>query len=137
MWSNVEQPPYVDLHRRYGETVRVSPNKLSFAQPEAIRDIYGPNGLTQKSNLHLTPQQVSRGIPFQTLFATTDTKWHDSVRRCVNYAFSMTSMVQYEGYVDETIKVFLDQLETRFAGKGGANSIRGSRSRQCYALRSF
>src|SRR5947208_12615833 len=61
MWSNVEQPPYVDLHRRYGEVVRVSPNKLSFAQPEAIRDIYGPNGLTQKSDLYLITQQVSRG----------------------------------------------------------------------------
>lgn len=123
MWSKVEQPPYVDLHRQYGDVVRLSPNKLSFAQPEAIRDIYGPNGLTQKSDLHLVSQQASRGIAFQTLFSTTDTKWHDSVRRCVNYAFSMTTMVQYEGYVDETIKVFLQQLETRFTGKEGHASV--------------
>jgi cytochrome P450 len=123
MWSNVEQPPYVDLHRQYGEVVRLSPHKLSFAQPDAIRDIYGPNGLTQKSDLHLVSQQSSRGITFQTLFSTTDTRWHDSVRRCVNYAFSMTTMVQYEGYVDETINVFLRQLETRFAGKEGLAGV--------------
>jgi hypothetical protein len=32
-------------------------------------------------------------------------------------------MVQYEGYVDEMIKVFLQQLETRFAGKGGQAGV--------------
>src|SRR5271163_710871 len=81
--------------RKYGHIVRLSPNKLSFAQPAAIRDIYGPNGLTQKSDLHLVSQQTSRGVAFPTLFSTTDSKWHDSVRRCVSFGFSMTTMVQY------------------------------------------
>jgi hypothetical protein len=56
IWATADRPPYVDLHRQYGDVVRLSPNKLSFAQPEAIRDIYGPNGLSQKSDLHLVAQ---------------------------------------------------------------------------------
>jgi hypothetical protein len=74
MWTTADRPPYVDLHRQYADVVRLSPNKLSFAQPEAIRDIYGPNGLVQKSDLHVVSQQTSRGVAFQTLFSTTDTK---------------------------------------------------------------
>jgi cytochrome P450 len=123
VWSTADRPPYVHLHEKYGHVVRLSPNKLSFAQPAAIRDIYGPNGLTQKSDLHLVSQQTSRGVAFPTLFSTTDSKWHDSVRRCVNFGFSMTTMVQYEAYVNETIKVFLQQIEARFAGREGPGGV--------------
>ncbi len=118
-WATADKAPYIGLHEKYGNVVRLSPKKLSFAQPEATRDIYGPNGLAQKSDLHLVAQQTSRGEAFQTLFATTNKDWHDRVRRCVNSAFSMTTMVQYEAYTDDTIKVFLQQLEKRFADKIG------------------
>jgi hypothetical protein len=123
VWATADQPPYVHLHKKYGHVVRLSPNKLSFAQPAAIRDIYGPNGLAQKSDLHLVSQQTSRGVAFPTLFSTTDSKWHDSVRRYVNFGFSMTTMVQYEAYVNDTIRVFLQQIEARFAGKEGPGGV--------------
>ena len=123
VWATADRPPYVHLHKKYGHVVRLSPNKLSFAQPAAIRDIYGPNGLTQKSDLHLVSQQTSRGVAFPTLFSTTDSKWHDSVRRCVSFGFSMTTMVQYEAYVNETIKAFLQQIEARSTGKEGPGGV--------------
>src|SRR4051812_25531573 len=107
VWVAADRPPYVHLHKNYGHVVRLSPNKLSFAQPAGIRDIYGSNGLTQKCDLHLVSQQTSRGVAFPTLFSTTYTKWHDSVRRCVNFSFSTTTMMQYETHVNGTIRVFL------------------------------
>jgi hypothetical protein len=39
---------YVEIHRKYGDIVRLGPNELSFADPQAIHDIYGPNGASQK-----------------------------------------------------------------------------------------
>lgn len=39
---------YADIHEKYGEIVRVGPNELSFANPKAIRDIYGRGGSSQK-----------------------------------------------------------------------------------------
>ena len=33
--------PYIDLHDRWGDIVRVGPNALSFRDPQAIRDIFG------------------------------------------------------------------------------------------------
>ncbi len=41
---------YVEIHRKYGESdiVRLGPNELSFSDPQAIHDIYGPNRASQK-----------------------------------------------------------------------------------------
>lgn len=39
---------YADIHEKYGDIVRVGPNELSFADPKAIREIYGPGGSSQK-----------------------------------------------------------------------------------------
>ena len=41
MYSNPNRAPMLDVHERYGEIVRLGPNLLSFAKPEAIKDIYG------------------------------------------------------------------------------------------------
>lgn len=34
---------HIKLHRQYGDIVRLGPNVLSFADPKAIKDIYGLN----------------------------------------------------------------------------------------------
>lgn len=39
--TNMNKPPMIDLHEKYGDIVRVGPNILSFGNPEAIKDIYG------------------------------------------------------------------------------------------------
>jgi cytochrome P450 len=122
VWKNSGQKPYLHLHQRYGCVVRIAPNKLSFNELAAVKDIYGSNGLLQKSKMHLVAQQTSQGQSFQTLFATTDAEWHNMLRRKINSAFSMTTMVAYESYVDETVNVLLEQLATRFANKSGPTS---------------
>ena len=40
-YFNMDKPPMMDLHEKYGDIVRVGPNVLSFGNPEAIKDIYG------------------------------------------------------------------------------------------------
>jgi hypothetical protein len=46
--AGLQKPIYVDVHEKYGDVVRIGPNELSFADPQAIRDIYGPRGCSQK-----------------------------------------------------------------------------------------
>ncbi|KAI9736703.1 MAG: hypothetical protein M1834_000907 [Cirrosporium novae-zelandiae] len=60
---------------------------------------------------------VSKGRRLPSLFSTTDEQFHASLRRCVNNAFSMSSLIQYEPFVDTTTEVFLDQTEEVFASK--------------------
>lgn len=57
-----------------------------------------------------------KGTRLPSLFSTTDESFHAQFRRCVNSAFAMSALVQYEPFVDNTTKLFLDQTEKLFAG---------------------
>ena len=52
-----------------------------------------------------------KGHSLQSLFSTTDNDFHMQFRRCVNSAFAMSALVQYEPFVDNTTKLFLKQTE--------------------------
>lgn len=51
------------------------------------------------------------------MFNTTDEKYHAKLRRAVNNAYSMSSLVQFEPLVDSTTAEFLKQLTERYADK--------------------
>jgi cytochrome P450 len=127
---------HIDLHRKHGDIVRLGPNVLSFADPRAIKTIYGLNkGMTKASilslccptSMTLTSSQsefypvqtaIAKGRPIYSLFSTTDEGYHAKYRRCVNSAFSMSSLVNYEPLVDSTTDAFIEQTQKRYLETG-------------------
>ncbi|KAL5343582.1 hypothetical protein BJX70DRAFT_385367 [Aspergillus crustosus] len=109
---------HIGLHRKHGDIVRLGPNTLSFASPSAIKVIYGLNKGFTKSKFYPVQMTVSKGEPLPSLFSTLDEGFHANLRRSVNHAFSMTSLVQYEPMVNDTVELFLDQTATLFANGG-------------------
>ncbi len=122
------------LHRQHGDIVRLGPNTLSFANPHALKTVYGLNkGFTKvshpqgysgrnkanlrKSEFYPVQQAMSKGERLPSLFSTTDEKYHAELRKCVNGAFSMTAIVQYEPSVDSATEKFLEQTEALFVSK--------------------
>lgn len=61
---------------------------------------------------------MAKGERLQSLFSTKDEDYHAKYRRCVNNAFSMSSLVGYEPLVDSTMKVFIDQTRRRYCDTG-------------------
>ena len=61
---------------------------------------------------------VSKGRPIPSLFNTLDESFHATLRRCVNAAFSMSALVQYEPMIDETTELFLSQTQRIYASTG-------------------
>jgi cytochrome P450 len=61
---------------------------------------------------------TSKGELLPSLFSTRDEAYHANLRRSVNNAFSMSSLVQYEPMVDETTELFLDQTDRLYASTG-------------------
>ncbi|KAK3349306.1 cytochrome P450-like protein [Lasiosphaeria hispida] len=102
---------HIALHKKYGGVVRLGPNSLSFSDPEALKTIYGLNKGFIKSEFYVVQQSVVKGHSLQSLFSTTDNDFHMQFRRCVNSAFAMSALVQYEPFVDNTTKLFLKQTE--------------------------
>lgn len=47
-WTRETEKNHIALHRKYGDVLRLGPNVLSFADPRAIKVIYGLNkGMTK------------------------------------------------------------------------------------------
>jgi cytochrome P450 len=61
-------------------------------------------------------QALAKGVPLKTLFTSTDEAFHARLRRAVNNAYAMSSLVQFEPLVDSAIREFLAQLRNRFTG---------------------
>ena len=123
VWRTSSEIPFRRLRQRYGPTVRLGPRRLVFSQPQAIRDIYGPHGLSQKSDMHLVVQRTARGVVVPTLLGSVDTAWHHRLKRSVNSAFAMFSTVQYEPGLRDTIETFLGELQSRFADQPGEGGV--------------
>lgn len=127
---------FIELHRKYGDVVRIGPNVLSFADPRALKTIYGlnkgfvkvchvcstcigvMNSFVMQSEFYPVQQGVVKGRRLPSLFSSTDEGYHARYRRCVNGAFSMSSLVSYEPLVESTLSVFLNQTEKLFESKG-------------------
>ncbi|KAK3998283.1 putative cytochrome P450 pisatin demethylase [Cladorrhinum sp. PSN332] len=106
---------HIELHKKYGPVVRLGPNTLSFSDPDSLKTIYGLNKGFIKSEFYVVQQSVVKGHSLPSLFSTTDNDFHMQFRRCVNSAFAMSALVQYEPFVDNTTKLFLRQTEKLFA----------------------
>ncbi|ROV96012.1 hypothetical protein VMCG_08002 [Cytospora schulzeri] len=115
VWNRRPETTHIRLHEKHGDVVRLGPNTLSFADPAALKAIYGLNKGYVKSDFYVVQQSVVKGHSLQSLFSTVDNDFHQQFRRCVNSAFAMSALVQYESFVDNTTKLFLKQTERLFA----------------------
>ncbi|KAI9871246.1 MAG: hypothetical protein M1823_008505, partial [Watsoniomyces obsoletus] len=75
------------------------------------------------SEFYPVQRALAKGIPLVTLFTSTDEAFHAKLRRSVNNAYAMSSLVQFEPLVDSTIKEFLRQLRVRNTSQSGVDAI--------------
>ncbi|EAA64119.1 hypothetical protein AN8905.2 [Aspergillus nidulans FGSC A4] len=72
-----------DLHKKYGSTVRIAPNEISFASLEAIKEIYGSGGSGyDKTEL--------------TMFSTLDKHSHSQRKRELADRYAMSNILREE-----------------------------------------
>ncbi|KAH7412661.1 cytochrome P450 [Cadophora sp. MPI-SDFR-AT-0126] len=117
-WIVYKRRPEVEhirLHEKHGDVVRLGPNNLSFSDPKALKSIYGLNKGFVKSEFYPVQQSIAGGHRLPSLFSTTSEPFHAQLRRSVNSAFSMSTLIQYEPFVDSTTELFLNQTDKIFA----------------------
>ncbi|KAI1191912.1 cytochrome P450, partial [Nemania serpens] len=100
-----------DLHEKYGEVMRVSPNEVYFLNPQAWKDIYG-HGHAEfpkyyPEGVHMDPRKILSANP----------RDHFRLRRAMLPAFSDKALSQQEPlirtYVDLLIKRLQEVADTR------------------------
>ncbi|RDW61326.1 cytochrome P450-14 [Coleophoma crateriformis] len=100
-----------ELHKKYGEIVRVGPNELSIIVPEAVPAIGGSGSKCTKSAWYDVV-----GIPHKSLHLCRDRVAHDKRRKVWDRGFSAKALRDYEGRVTSYAGDLIKQLTTS-AGK--------------------
>ncbi|KGO65675.1 Cytochrome P450 [Penicillium italicum] len=98
-----------NLHQKHGDYVRLGPNVVSVRNLDALKTIYGINKGYQK-------QQLAKGRPTPTLFSTIDENFHAAIKRPVSSAYSMSTLTEFEPFVDKTIETLFGRLDEFVAG---------------------
>ncbi|KAF2016207.1 cytochrome P450 [Aaosphaeria arxii CBS 175.79] len=107
-----------ELHEKHGEVVRVSPDELSFINPNAWKDIYGHG--TRGTKGSPPPKDFSRfGRAVNghySLIATPDNGEHYKTRRMFSPAFSDRALKDQEPlfikYVDQLVSVLRNKPDS-------------------------
>ncbi|GKZ24469.1 hypothetical protein AbraIFM66951_010693 [Aspergillus brasiliensis] len=99
----------LELHLRYGPTVRVAPNELSYNTEEAWRAIYGPRS-DEMGKDAVFSQRTPTGV--QNIL-TADRQTHTRQRRLLSHAFSEKALRGQEGIIQEYVDQLMKQLAAR------------------------
>lgn len=114
-WNALRQNQHdtqIDLHRQYNSTlVRIGPRVVSFSEPEWIPKVYGLTSGFTKTRFYDMFVLPYRGQYTRSLFTTLDEKYHQTYKRPIASAYSMSTLVEFEPFVDTTTKLFIQRLD--------------------------
>ncbi|KAL4874950.1 cytochrome P450 [Aspergillus karnatakaensis] len=103
------------LHRAYNSSIiRIGPRMVSCSDPRAVELMYGFHTDFKKSDMVKAMAPIYKGQKQPTMFAAADNRTHARIRRPVAGAYSMTSIMQFEPFVDENIRVFYARMDELF-----------------------
>ncbi|KAF5866522.1 hypothetical protein ETB97_011407 [Aspergillus alliaceus] len=101
-----------ELHKIYGPLVRIAPDEIACADPEAIRKIYSTTSPLNKSDFYHI-WNVGSFSKYPNAFAIVDEKLHFERRRIVNSVYSMSTVLTLESYIDDCSRLFVERMTER------------------------
>ncbi|KLO94369.1 putative Benzoate 4-monooxygenase cytochrome P450 [Fusarium fujikuroi] len=103
-------------HAKYGPVVRAGPNRVSFADPNAIPDIYGTSLIYSKSDSYRPMEVMAKGDTMQSIITIRDEKRVTGIKRQIAGGFSQSQWLKQEDQMDATISALLAQLYKKPTG---------------------
>ncbi|SPO07790.1 related to pisatin demethylase / cytochrome P450 monooxygenase [Cephalotrichum gorgonifer] len=91
----------IELHRKYGNVVRIAPDEVSFVDAAALKALYGHGQKVVKSKWYDTWIVPNMTVSF---FAATDIKQHRHLRSRVSGAYSMTAILSMEPLIQDVAR---------------------------------
>jgi benzoate 4-monooxygenase len=103
------------LIRPIGPVIRIAPNHISIANPDALQIVYGHQSRTLKSDFYDAFVSITRG-----LFNTRSRPEHARKRKMVSALFSTHNVTQFEFNIRECLTAFVGQFD-RLAAEAALN----------------
>lgn len=115
-----------------GPIVRYGVDRYSISDPMAAKVIYGTGTKSAKSSWY---ESWSNPHPDAwNLFGDRDARRHAANRRQYQNTYSMSSLVNYESFVDDCADLFCQRLEEMSARDGWGRAVDMGHWLQCYAF---
>ena len=105
----------LDAAQKYGPFVRITPNQVSCAHPNAPFTIYAQGSASLPKTPFYRAFYVN-GTP--SLFSTQDRAGHSSKRRVLAHPFSYASVKQFEGWIRKSVAKMVLKLDQRAQKRG-------------------
>lgn len=120
--AHVQHDTHINLHRQYNSPlVRVGPRTVSFSDPEWIPKVYGLTSGFTKTRFYDMFVLPFRGKFTRSLFTTLDENYHSTYKRPIANAYSMSTLVEFEPFVDTTIELFTRRLDEFVSSRAPLN----------------
>ncbi|KAI2768408.1 benzoate 4-monooxygenase cytochrome P450 [Daldinia loculata] len=100
----------MSVHEKYGPVVRIGPNHVSFASPDAFQIIHGSRQAFAKSDFYEVGAPIYRGEPLENLFSLRDVQRHATLKRNIGGLYTKSAVKDFEPQVDSCIDLFMRQL---------------------------
>ncbi|EAQ84780.1 hypothetical protein CHGG_08794 [Chaetomium globosum CBS 148.51] len=109
---------HAQMHKRYGDFVRMGPNMVSISDPNLIPAVYPIRPGVPKGNFYRSLMPYSRqGAALPLVFNTRDEALHKKMKKPIAPIFSLSNVLTFEKFVDQILELLFTQLDQRFAGR--------------------
>ncbi|KAJ3501164.1 hypothetical protein NLJ89_g9465 [Agrocybe chaxingu] len=107
------------MHQKYGTFVRIAPNHVSIAEPDALGIVYAHGNGALKSDFYDAFVSIRRGV-----FNTRDRNEHARKRKIISHIFSQKSVVEFEPQIRVYVGLLIEQWDRLcgLAAKGMSGS---------------
>ncbi|KIW90148.1 uncharacterized protein Z519_09580 [Cladophialophora bantiana CBS 173.52] len=97
---------YIDLHGKYGSTVRAAPNELSFTTPKAAHDVLTPGNSSTRTELYkVFPQNMHQ-------ISSQNREWeHAAMKRVAVFPYSLASMQKMGPWIKDVSTEFIAKID--------------------------
>ncbi|OQO06296.1 Benzoate 4-monooxygenase [Cryoendolithus antarcticus] len=106
-------------HEQYGKFVRITPNQVSIADPDAIPIVYGHGTGFLKSEYYDAFVSIQRG-----LFNTRDRAEHTRKRKTISHTFSAKNVGEFEQYIHHNLEMLTTQWDKLVKEAGSSGTYR-------------
>ncbi|CAN8096549.1 unnamed protein product [Discula destructiva] len=113
---------HVALHREYGPVVRIAPNEVSLASPEAARTLLSAGKHFYKTKFYwVFPPPENPDI-----FTEVREDVHARKKKVANVPYSMAAMQQLSPFIDDSIEHLMSKMDAMASGNhsgGGGGGV--------------
>lgn len=100
------------MHQKYGDVVRITPDQLAFANPQAWKDIMGHRP-AHAAEFEKSPQYYSpiEGSPVHIINANK--QYHSGLRKSLAHSFSDKKIREQEPIIMRYVKLLMERLHEK------------------------